>query len=709
MGRWLSFGGYYGKWFVPRNLQLPQHCWREIPVKFVSIMAMSKLRSEDSSKIYGWLENEAGREEIMKVLLACQRALGVVTTEEADAETAQAASPSGSAVSVLTAASLKKKAVHRKRPALPIGAGKKRPAKKASAGAATRSGWPSMSPPGLHSTTLNSAVVTVGEQVVLPSYSGTSASGLIVSPSIPYPIFPSVFPTTTIDAIMPSMSHVPSASHVPSTSHVSANADAIQQAESSSAEGTKDTSILQLLGNINVSSLNVLLNALKNSGTLQKSAGVSETAFHQAIICQTTPLRLHLSSLVKEKIIRGEYVDLLSLLPSAKEFVQTEKKGDSEEDRRRPVAFCINCNILTEKYPGLAPKLFRHLDIVLEAYRSYGRVAWPLSNFSNQKSQMNAQGQSNAQNKYNTCWAYNESHCKWQKFQGIGRGGARDQQGKLTHPGEATRNAALSKAISQPTENSTNMGGILSRICGPFPYLNMRILPLRLVPKAGHRRKDPIVRINITQCSAPDSNRTILMSDNTSDSLPLKIVRSAIHAEILSAADRNFLTCPIDQTTDLRRTKNVGTLHTWSENRTNPRFVRSDLCVYGQLQKEKGSFRLIHHLSYTKGLSVNDAITPEMSSVSYESFDDAVELVRQCGKGFHFEGQFFYDTCLPMGCSLSCNYFELFSSFLEWVVKFESGNNFIVHYLDDFLFVGPKGTQTCSENYPSPDKASGAN
>ncbi|OCT76197.1 hypothetical protein XELAEV_18031392mg [Xenopus laevis] len=444
MGRWLSFGGYYGKWFVPRDLiglwvvrdewqenrlyievhkqteglRLPQHCWREIPVTF---------QSEDLSKLYGWLENEAGRDEIMRVLLACQRALGVVTTEEADAETEQAASPSGSAASVLTAASLKKKAVHRKRPALPI-----------------------------------VAVATVGEQV-LPSYSGTSASGLIVSPSIPCPIFPSVFPTTTIDAIMPSTSnmpsmshvssdshipfttHVTSASHVPSTSHVSATADAIQQvgtvqaveaakqssslsavpivhsqAESSSAEGTKDASILQLLG-------------------------------------------LHLSSLVKEKIIRGEYVDLLSLLPSAKEFLQTEKKGDSEEDRRRPVArtftnwlqvFCIYCNILTEKYPGLAPKLLRHLDIVLEAYRSYGGVAWyiydnrfrkkmtlswgqkdvdlwmgmlmprPLSNFSNQKSQVNAQGQSNAQNKYNTCWAYNESHYVGLKHECAQCGGA---------------------------------------------------------------------------------------------------------------------------------------------------------------------------------------------------------------------------------------------------------------------------------------------
>ncbi|OCT76892.1 hypothetical protein XELAEV_18032096mg [Xenopus laevis] len=42
--------------------------------------------------------------------------------------------------------------------------------------------------------------------------------------------------------------------------------------------------------------------------------------------------------------------------------------------------------------------------------------------------------------------------------------------------------------------------------------------------------------------SYESTNHMILMSHNTSDSLPLKIVRSAIHAEILSAGDRNFLT-----------------------------------------------------------------------------------------------------------------------------------------------------------------------
>ncbi|XP_040289238.1 uncharacterized protein LOC121002007 isoform X1 [Bufo bufo] len=48
-----------------------------------------------------------------------------------------------------------------------------------------------------------------------------------------------------------------------------------------------------------------------------------------------------------------------------------------------------------------------------------------------------------------------------------------------------------------------------------------------------------------------------------------------------------------------------------------------------------------------------------------------------------------------MGCSISCHYFELFSSFLEWVVRFESGCSSVIHYLDDFLYVAPGGMGVC--------------
>ncbi|CAJ0941654.1 unnamed protein product [Ranitomeya imitator] len=75
-------------------------------------------------------------------------------------------------------------------------------------------------------------------------------------------------------------------------------------------------------------------------------------------------------------------------------------------------------------------------------------------------------------------------------------------------------------------------------------------------------------------------------------------------------------------------------------------------------KKEPNSFHMIHHLSYPKGCRVDD--------------ND------------------YYDMCLPMGCSISCYYFELFSSFLDWVVRYETQCDAVTHYLDDFLFWGPE-------------------
>ncbi|KAM3936556.1 uncharacterized protein RB166_007084 [Leptodactylus fuscus] len=138
-------------------------------------------------------------------------------------------------------------------------------------------------------------------------------------------------------------------------------------------------------------------------------------------------------------------------------------------------------------------------------------------------------------------------------------------------------------------------------------------------------------------------------------------------------------------------------------------------------KKESGKYRLIHHLSHPKGSSVNDGISRSLASVSYVSFDRAVALLRVAGPGalmaksdieaafrllpvhpecYHLlgcamDGQFYFDSCLPMGCSISCHFFELFSSFLEWVVRYETRSRSIIHYLDDFLFVAPSSDSRC--------------
>ena len=58
--------------------------------------------------------------------------------------------------------------------------------------------------------------------------------------------------------------------------------------------------------------------------------------------------------------------------------------------------------------------------------------------------------------------------------------------------------------------------------------------------------------------------------------------------------------------------------------------------------------------------------------------------------------KFYFDTCLPMGCSLSCNIFETFSTALEWIAKNKLHASAVIHILDDFLFLGPSEAAKCT-------------
>lgn len=73
---------------------------------------------------------------------------------------------------------------------------------------------------------------------------------------------------------------------------------------------------------------------------LARSQNLPETCLKEPMACTISPLGYHLSITVKDKIWRGEFLDILSLLPSAKEFLIKDKK--EEDDRRRPVARSFN-------------------------------------------------------------------------------------------------------------------------------------------------------------------------------------------------------------------------------------------------------------------------------------------------------------------------------------------------------------------------------
>lgn len=52
-------------------------------------------------------------------------------------------------------------------------------------------------------------------------------------------------------------------------------------------------------------------------------------------------------------------------------------------------------------------------------------------------------------------------------------------------------------------------------------------------------------------------------------------------------------------------------------------------------KKTPGEFRLIHHPSFPKGLSINDGIPEEFSSVSYATIQDAIKKIKLAGRGCH--------------------------------------------------------------------------
>ncbi len=144
-----------------------------------------------------------------------------------------------------------------------------------------------------------------------------------------------------------------------------------------------------------------------------------------------------------------------------------------------------------------------------------------------------------------------------------------------------------------------------------------------------------------------------------------------------------------------------------------PPFANLQCSPIGLVPKhEPNSYRMIHHLSFPAGESVNDFINRDECVVHYASFDEAVNIVRNMGRGawlaksdiksafrllpvapsdyellgFTFQGKYYYDKCLPMGCSISCALFEKFSTFLEFQIRKVTDSSAITHYLDDFFF-----------------------
>ena len=67
---------------------------------------------------------------------------------------------------------------------------------------------------------------------------------------------------------------------------------------------------------------------------------------------------------------------------------------------------------------------------------------------------------------------------------------------------------------------------------------------------------------------------------------------------------------------------------------TSPPFQSFCVSPLGLIPKKiPGGFRLIHHLSFPKGMSINDGIASENTHVQYARVSDAIKLIKRAGPG----------------------------------------------------------------------------
>ena len=130
-------------------------------------------------------------------------------------------------------------------------------------------------------------------------------------------------------------------------------------------------------------------------------------------------------------------------------------------------------------------------------------------------------------------------------------------------------------------------------------------------------------------------------------------------------------------------------------------------------KKQHGSYRLIHHLSHPTGSSINDNIPQELCTVQYQTIENAIAHIRALWQGCFmaktdiaeafriipvlpaqyqlfglcWRGQYYYDKCLAMGCSSSCQIFERLSSALQWIATHKLDIQYISHVLGDFIIL----------------------
>ena len=139
------------------------------------------------------------------------------------------------------------------------------------------------------------------------------------------------------------------------------------------------------------------------------------------------------------------------------------------------------------------------------------------------------------------------------------------------------------------------------------------------------------------------------------------------------------------------------------------------------LQPDK--WQLIVDLSHPKGGSINCGIPKHLCSLTYITLNDAVQKLLTLGPGsllakidiksafrllpvhpadrhllgMKWNGEVYLDCCLPFGLRSAPRLFNILADLLEWILQ-QQGVLHCLHYLDDFLTIGPPESSSCQQN-----------
>lgn len=169
---------------------------------------------------------------------------------------------------------------------------------------------------------------------------------------------------------------------------------------------------------------------------------------------------------------------------------------------------------------------------------------------------------------------------------------------------------------------------------------------------------------------------------------------------------------------DLREQLGHKRLAVYKEGRLPSFFVSSPL---GLVDKNDGNKRRIHDLSYPEGTGVNGGIHPERTKVVFATLQDIMNIMKDVGTGcffikrdfkdayrhvpisptdskllgFGWEDEYFEERFLPFGLSSAPFLFNFVAEGFHWIIeqRLKPLKGRVIHYLDDFLIVLPKGAK----------------